>query len=82
MVEPFGDAMHHRLLERVVMQDRGIDEACKLRLAPRDLFSLFANARPDRIDLVEPVRGFELLLGHGCLRPDGSWCLPQMGLDF
>ena len=32
MVEPLGDPMHHRPLERVVMQDRGIDEARKLRL--------------------------------------------------
>ena len=30
MVEPLGDAMHHRLLETVVMQDRRIDEARKL----------------------------------------------------
>ena len=71
MVEPLGDAMHHRLLERVVMQDRGIDEARKLRLAPRHLLGFVADARPDRIDLVEPVDVLELLLGHGSLHPDG-----------
>ena len=55
MIEPLGDAMHHRVLERVVMQDRGIDEARKLGLAPRHLLGFVADARPDRIDLVEPV---------------------------
>ena len=41
----------------------------KLRLAPRDLLGLVADARPDRIDLVEPVDGLELLLGHGVPPP-------------
>ena len=68
MIEPLGDAVHDRLLERVVMQDRRIDEARKLRLAPHHLLGLVADARPDRIDLVEPVYGLELLLGHGSLR--------------
>ena len=54
--------------KRVVMQDRRIDEARKLGLAPRDLLGLVADARPDRVDLVEPVDGLELLLGHGSLR--------------
>ena len=54
----------------------------KLGLAPRDLLGLVADARPDRIDLVEPVDRLELLLGHACLHPDGSRCLPQMGTRF
>src|SRR6476661_7931124 len=70
MIQPFGDAMHHRLLECVVMQDGGIDEARKLRLAPRHLLGFVADALPDRIDIVEPLR-FELLLSHECLRRDG-----------
>ena len=64
MVEPLGDAMHDRGLERVVVQDRGVDEARKLGLAPHDLLGLVADARPDRVDRVEPVRGLELLLCH------------------
>ncbi len=68
MVEPLGDTMHHRLLERVMVQDRRIDEARKLGLAPRHLFGLVADARPDRVDLVEPADRLELLLGHECLR--------------
>ena len=67
MVEPLGDAVHHRVLERVVVQDRGIDEARKLRLAPHHLLGLVADARPDRIDLVELTDRLELLLGHGRL---------------
>ena len=44
------------------MQDRRIDERRDFGLAPRDLFRLAADARPDRIDRVEyrPC----LLLGH------------------
>jgi len=51
MIEPLGDAVHHRGLEGVVMQDRRIDEAGKLRLAPRHVLGLVANACPDRLDL-------------------------------
>ena len=53
MVEPLGDAMHHRALQCVVMQDRRIDEGRELGLAPHDLFGLLAHPRPDRI---EPCR--------------------------
>ena len=67
MIEPLGDAMHDRGLEPVMVQDRGIDEARKLGLAPHHVLGLVADARPDRIDRVEPVRGLELLLGHGSL---------------
>ena len=51
----------------------------KLGLAPGDLLGLVADARPDRIDLVEPVRGLELLLGHGCLHADGSHVYHRWG---
>ena len=53
MIEPLGDAMHDRILQRVVMQDGRIDEGRELGLAPDDLLGLAADARPDRIDLVE-----------------------------
>ena len=67
MVEPLGDAVHDRGLEPVMVQDRGVDEARKLGLAPHHVLGLVADARPDRVDRVEPVRGLELLLGHGSL---------------
>src|SRR4051812_4774666 len=81
MIEPFGDAMHDRLLECVVMQNRGIDEAGKLRLAPRHLLGFVANALPDRINIVEPLR-FELLLSHACLRRDASAVYHRWGRDL
>ena len=64
MVEPLGDAVDHRGLQRVVVQDRRIDEGRELGLAPHDLLGLAADARPDRVDLVERVGGSRLLLGH------------------
>ena len=64
MVEPLGDPVHHRLFERVVVQDGRIDEARELRLAPHHVFRLMAHARPDRIDLVERVDEPGVMLGH------------------
>jgi hypothetical protein len=61
-----------------MVQDGGVDEARKLGLAPHHVLGLVANARPDRIDLVEPVRGLELLLRHGSLVAEGG-CLAQLG---
>src|SRR5262245_13686326 len=45
------------------MQDGGIDEGRELGLVPRDLLGLAADARPDRVYLLEPP-GSHLLLGH------------------
>ena len=45
-----------RRFQRVVVQDGRIDEGRELGLAPRHLFGLVADARPDRIDLVERAR--------------------------
>ena len=58
MVEPLRHAMDDRGFERVVMQDGRIDEGRELGLAPHDLLGLVADARPDRIDLVERAAAF------------------------
>ena len=70
MVEPLGDPMHHRRLQRVVVQDRGIDEGADLGLAADDVFRLGADARPHRIDLVKGRLGPRLLLRHESSLPD------------
>ena len=53
MVEPLADAMHHRRLQRVVVQDRGIDEGADLGLAADHVLGLVADLGPDRIDLLD-----------------------------
>ncbi len=50
MIEPLGDAMHHRILEALMMQHGGIDEGRQFRLAPENVFRLAADAIPDRIE--------------------------------
>ena len=72
MVEPLADAVHDRRLERVVVQDGRVDEGRELGLAAHDLLGLAADARPDRIDLVERPRGPRLILSHGSSTPDVS----------
>src|SRR5579862_2097793 len=62
MVEPLGQPIDHGRLEGVVMQNGRIDESRELRLAPRALFRLAADARPYRIDGIEGRLG--LLLRH------------------
>ena len=58
IAEPLADAVNDRGLERVVVQDVLIDEGRELRLAARDVLRLAADARPDRIDLIEaPLAG-------------------------
>ena len=56
MVEPLADPMHHRRLQRVVVQDRGIDEGADLGLAADDVLGLAADLGPDRIDLLDRRR--------------------------
>jgi len=62
MIEPLGEAMRNRRLERIVMQNRRIDEGGELRLTAHSLFGLAAKARPNRIDRVE--RRLSLRLRH------------------
>ena len=57
MVEPLADAMHDCRLERVVMQDVLVDEGGEFWLAARDVLGFAADARPDRIDLIEGRAG-------------------------
>ena len=64
MVEPLRHAMHDRGLQRVVMQDGRIDEGRELGLAAHGLLGLAADARPDRINLVERVCGSCVSLRH------------------
>ena len=64
IAEPFADAVDHRRFQRVVVQDVLVDEGGKLRLAARDVLRLTADARPDRIDLVEALGRPRLKLSH------------------
>ena len=68
MIEPLRHAMHDRGFERVVMQDGRIDEGRELGLAPHGLLGLVADARPNRIDLVERVCGSCVSLRHDRLQ--------------
>ena len=69
VIEPLADAMHHRSFQRVVMQDRGIDEGGELGLGADDVFGFGAQLRPDRVDLLDRIRALALLVGHDA--PDG-----------
>ena len=74
MVEPLADPMHHRGLQRVVVQDRGIDEGADLGLAADDVLGLGADLGPHRIDLLEGRLGPGVLLRHGSPLPEfGPW---------
>ena len=53
VVEALGHTMGDRGLQRVVVQDRGIDESADLRLVADDGVGLVADFRPDRIELVQ-----------------------------
>src|SRR5215813_8423852 len=70
VIEPLRQAMHDRRLERVVMQDRRIDEAGDLGLATHRLFRLVADAPPGRIDRAE--RGLGPMLCHDGFQRDLS----------
>ena len=80
MVEPLADPVHHRRLQRVVVQDRGIDEGADLGLAPDHILGLGADLGPDRIDLLEGRLGPGLLLRHGSPLPElRAVVLAQLG---
>ena len=66
-IKTLGNAVNDRRLQRVVMQNRRIDERRELGLAPCDLLGLATDARPDRVYLIQPS-GSHLLLGHDRLR--------------
>ena len=53
MIEPLGDAMHHRMLEPLVMQHGRVDEGGQFGLAADDVLRLAADALPDRIECGE-----------------------------
>ena len=50
VIEPLRQAVAHGILEAVLAQDGGIDEAAERRLAAHDLLGLAAQLRPDRVD--------------------------------
>jgi hypothetical protein len=50
MVEPLGDAMHHRVFQPFVMQHGRIDKGGEFRLAVNDVFRLGPHPIPDRIE--------------------------------
>ncbi len=72
VIQPLADAVRDRGLERVVMQDVLIDESGELGLAARDILAFSADARPDRIDLVEAPCRPRLILSHEPGSPDAS----------
>src|SRR5262249_21470542 len=56
-IEPVRDAVDDRRLERIVMEDRGVNEGRKLRLVPGDVLGFAADALPNRVDGVELAAG-------------------------
>src|SRR5581483_11266467 len=64
IAEALADAMHDGGFQRVVVQDIFVDEGCEFRLAACNFFRLAADARPDRIDLVEAFGRPRLVLSH------------------
>src|ERR1043165_4206017 len=70
MIETLGDAMHHRILQPLVMQHRRIDEGGEFRLAADDVFRLGADTIPDGIERTYPATlRIDLMHCHG-----GSRC--------
>ena len=63
MIEPFAEAMHHGCLKFVMVQNRGIHERRKLRLAPDNVFGFLTNTAPDRIERCHFSR-LNMLNGH------------------
>jgi hypothetical protein len=71
MVEPFGDAMHHRVLQPVVMQHGRVDKGGELRFAADDIFRLGPYPIPDRIERRHfPTLRIDLMHCHGCSKFD------------
>ena len=79
MIEPLADAVHHRRLQRVVVQDRGIDEGADLGLAADHGFGLGTDPGPHRIDLLDRRLGLGVLLRHGSPLPPSGRGLAQVG---
>ena len=61
-IEAVRDAMDDGGLQRIVVEDRGVDEGGKLRLPTGDVLRLAADALPYRVDRVELAP--DLMLGH------------------
>ena len=72
VIQPLADAMGNRGLKRIVMEDVFINEGGELGLAARNVLRFVADARPDRIDLVEALCGPRLKLSHEPGSPDAS----------
>ena len=65
MGQALTDAVGNCSFQRVVVQDVFIDESRELGLATCHVLRFAADARPDRIDLVEAPCGPRLILSHG-----------------
>src|SRR6185312_11802947 len=63
--KPLTDAVGNRSFQGIVVQDVFINEGSEFGLAPRDILRFAADARPDRIDLVEAPHGPCLKFSHG-----------------
>ncbi len=72
IAEPLADAVNDGRLQRVVVQNVLENEGREFGLAARHRLGLLADARPDRIDLVEAFCGLRLILRHRIKSPDLS----------
>src|ERR1044071_4785812 len=64
MIQALADAMGNRGFKRVMMKDVFVDEGGEFGLAARNVLRFVADARPNRIDLVEALCGPRLKLSH------------------
>ena len=68
MIEPLGQAMHHRVLETLVMQHGRVDEGGELGFAADDVFALAADTIPDRIECGQfATLRTDVMHGHGLI---------------
>ena len=68
VIEPFGQPVDNSSLERVEMQNARINESSQLRFVASHILGFAADARPDRIDLVE--NRLRLMLRHLVVLPE------------
>ena len=73
MIEPFGDAVDHRVFQAVVVQHGRIDEGRQFRLAADNVLRLGADANPDRIERRQfRVLRIDLMHGHDAALANSS----------
>ena len=66
MIEPVGQAMHHRMFEPVVMQHCRENEGGEFRLAADDVLGFATNALPNRIERAQLADlRIDVVHGHG-----------------